>query len=120
MTGTPSATRKPYDPAPYASLRQADANGTAPRQAADAVGGKDGVSSDFNAEGERLKALREALWAAFEAGPEAGLPNTLIDLTIAYTGSLRLQLSLRAVASRQQLAKPKVFAHPRPTPSAKE
>ena len=120
MTGTPSATRKPYDPAPYASLRSTDGNGTAPRQAADTVGGKEGVSGDFTAEGERLKALREALWAAFEAGPEAGLPNTLIDLTMAYTGSLRLQLNLRAIASRQHVTKPKVSAHPRPAPSAKE
>lgn len=119
MTGTPSATRKPYDPAPYASLRSADSNGAAARQPADASAGKDGPSGDFNAEAERLKALREALWAAFEAGPEAGLPNTLIDLTMAYTGSLRLQLNLRAIASRQHSAKPKVSAHPRPTPTEK-
>lgn len=120
MTGTPSATRKPYDPAPYASLRSTDSNGSAPRQPADPIAGKDGSSSDFNAEAERLKALREALWAAFEAGPEAGLPNTLIDLTMAYTGSLRLQLNLRAVASRQRSAKPKVSAQPRQNSSLKD
>ena len=48
-------------------------------------------------------------------------PVTVIaDLTMAYTGSLRLQLNLRAIASRQHVTKPKVSAHPRPAPSAKE
>lgn len=93
---------RPYDATPYATLRSA-----AP---AERTG--EGAASDFAAEGEKLRALREALWAAFEAGPSAGLPNTLIDLTMAYTGALRLQLNLRSVASRQ--VKPQ--ARPVPVP----
>ena len=89
---------RPHDATPYATLRSA-----APVEVTGAV-------DDFAAEGEKLKALREALWAAFEAGPSAGLPNTLIDLTMAYTGALRLQLNLRSIASRQ--VKPQARAMP--------
>lgn len=92
MTGNPSQTR---NTAPYATLRAADAGGSnAPGNAAEAAAG------ELVSEGHKLKALREALWAAFEAGPSAGLPNTLIDLTMAYTGALRLQLNLKALAAR--------------------
>ena len=105
MTGHSSAPRKPYDPAPYASLRTAESDGGGPRQHPPGSDVKATPASDFNSESERLMALREALWVAFEAGPDAGLPNILIDLTMAYTGSLRLQLSLRAIASRQTTRK---------------
>lgn len=91
MTGNPSQTRKPFDTAPYASLRAADGSQS---HASDAAAG------ELASEGNKLKALREALWAAFEAGPAAGLPNTLIDLTMAYTGALRLQLNLKALSAR--------------------
>lgn len=92
MTGNPSQTR---NTAPYASLRAADASEpNASGTTAEAAAG------ELTSEGNKLKALREALWAAFEAGPSAGLPNTLIDLTMAYTGALRLQLNLKALAAR--------------------
>lgn len=98
MTGNPSQTRKPYDAAPYASLRQTEA-------AASAVKGDSAATSntavgDFAVEAEKLGQLRGALWAAFLAGPDAGLPNTLIDLTMAYTNALRLQLNLTAISAR--------------------
>jgi len=116
MTGQPSHQRKPPDwpngPAPYSSLRGTDAGTPEVKAAAGSERTKEAAANDFDAEAEKLKALREALWAAFEAGPAAGLPNTLIDLTMAYTGALRLQLNLRAVSARQ--VKPQM--RPTPTP----
>lgn len=44
-----------------------------------------------NEEAARLAELRSALWAAFEAG---SVPAGLIDLTMAYTAALRLEMSL--------------------------
>jgi len=116
MTGQPSQQRKPPDwpngQAPYSSLRGSDAGSSEAKTAPITERTKEATANDFDAEAEKLKALREALWAAFEAGPAAGLPNTLIDLTMAYTGALRLQLNLRAVAARQ--VKPQM--RPTPTP----
>lgn len=108
MTSNSSQQRKPYDGAPYASLR----NGQGPD--AKVPNDRNPEASELAAEGTKLKALREALWAAFEAGPDAGLPNTLIDLTMAYTGALRLQLNLKALMTRQR----KVQPAPRPGPSS--
>jgi len=101
MTSTPNQTRKPYDGAPYASLRFADA----PRSDVPT-----NVDSDLQTEGERLRAMRDALWSAFEASPSAGLPNVLIDLTMAYTNSLRLQLSMKGWTMRRAATKTKVMA----------
>ena len=105
MTGQPSQQRKPPDwpngTAPYSSLRGTEAGASEGKPASINERSKDAATNDFDAEAEKLKALREALWAAFEAGPAAGLPNSLIDLTMAYTGALRLQLNLRAVSVRQ-------------------
>ena len=106
MTGNSSQQRKPYDTTPYASLRGADAGDDAPKAARPDERARDMAANEFAAEAEKLKALREALWAAFEAGPAAGLPNTLIDLTIAYTNALRLQLNLRSVSTRQLQHRP--------------
>ena len=106
MTGNSSQQRKPYDPTPYASLRSADALKDEPKVANSDDSAKVAAANEFAAEAEKLKLLREALWAAFEAGPEAGLPNTLIDLTIAYTNALRLQLNLRSVSARQAQSRP--------------
>ena len=107
MTGNSSQNRKPYDTTPYASLRGADSVEDAPKATKPDDRAKDMAAQEFAAEVDKLKALREALWAAFEAGPVAGLPNTLIDLTMAYTNALRLQLNLRSVSVRQLQHKPK-------------
>lgn len=112
MTANPSQTRKPYDAAPYASLR----SNSASEQASASPTPVESTQNDIAAEGTKLKALREALWAAFEAGPDAGLPNTLIDLTMAYTGALRLQLNLKALSARQR--KPQPIARPAQKPPA--
>ena len=115
MTDSSSHIRKPPDwQTPYASLHAPDAASDAPKPPAGDAPAKATAPNDFAVEADKLRQLREALWAAFEAGPEAGLPNTLIDLTIAYTNALRLQLNLRSVASRQ--AKPR----PQPSPSHRD
>jgi len=120
MTAHPSQQRKPPDwpngPAPYSSLRGSDAGSSEAKTAAASERTKESAANDFDAEAEKLKALREALWSAFEAGPAAGLPNTLIDLTMAYTGALRLQLNLRALAARQ--TKPQARLTPTPRSDA--
>ena len=109
MTGNSSQQRKPYDNTmPYASLRASDDGSEEPKKARVDERMKESTVDEFAAEAEKLRRLREALFAAFEAGPDAGLPNTLIDLTIAYTNALRLQLNLRSVSVRQ--------VHPRSTP----
>ena len=118
MTGSSSHIRKPPDwqngPMPYASLHAPDAGSGAPKPSAGDAPVTPTAPNDFAVEAENLKQLRGALWAAFEAAPEAGVPNTLIDLTIAYTNALRLQLNLRSISSRQ--VKPK----PQPSPSHRD
>ena len=109
MTSNSSQQRKPYDSTPYASLRSSDGDREQPNSVKPDDRARDAAALEFAAEADKLKQLRGALWAAFEAGPEAGLPNTLIDLTIAYTNALRLQLNLRSVAVRQ--------VQPKPTPA---
>lgn len=110
MSGTPPFTRKPYEPSGYASLR-ADAAEPAASPGAEQ---KPAASTEFDIEAARLKAMREALWMAFDAGPDAGLPTTLIDLSMAYTGSLKLQLAMRGFAYRHGTAKPRASPTPRP------
>lgn len=102
MSGVPHNIRKPQDGAPYASLRSADAARASGAQAEAAP------PNELQTEAERLRLLREALWAAFDAGPSAGLPNALIDLTMAYTGSLRLQLTLKGLGTGRAAAKAKI------------
>lgn len=112
MTGKPSTSR-PYDATPYAELRQTEATANSLRTS---LAAPSTASGELKAEAEKLSRLRDALWMAFEAGAEAGLPNTLIDLTMAYTGALRLQLSLKALTGRQRNAEP--VARPPQKPSA--
>ena len=111
MTGNSNHIRQPSErpgPAtPYAALRGSDTAGALPDPAV-----QNEPAKDFAVEADRLQALRGALWTAFEAGPAAGLPNTLIDLTMAYTGALRLQLTLRAVAARVLSPKAKAAVKP--------
>ncbi len=96
MTAPSSPPQKPGDPSPYASLR--------PSLAADGVQRPpNGLPSSpgFTAELAKLQELRDALWEAFKAGPDAGLPTILIELTNSYTNSLRIQLNMKSLNSRQ-------------------
>ena len=123
MTATSNHIRQPNErhgsSTPYAPLRSSDADpaqtGTSQETAPQSEPAK-----DFAAEADKLEALRGALWAAFEAGPAAGLPNTLIDLTMAYTGALRLQLNLRAVTSRELSPRAKAALKPRIDPRCRD
>jgi hypothetical protein len=93
MTAPSSQTQKPGDPSPYASLR--------PSLAADGVQRPPSSPPGFTAELAKLQELRDALWEAFKAGPDAGLPTILIELTNSYTNSLRIQLNMKSLNSRQ-------------------
>ncbi|MGO9547300.1 MAG: hypothetical protein ACLPPF_21220 [Rhodomicrobium sp.] len=100
MTAPPSQTQKAGDTSPYASLR--------PSLAADAQDTQAPASASpgFTAELAKLQELREALWQAFKAGPDAGLPTILIELANSYTNSLRLQLNLKALDARKLTPSP--------------
>lgn len=110
MTSNSNHFRKPAEASTYAPLHAS----TAPRHHL-----APSADNEILSEGERLRALREALWSAFEAGPAAGLPNVLIDLTMAYTSSLRLQLNLKALSTRSTLPRAKVTPGMRSNPPDK-
>jgi len=106
MTAPPSQTQKTGDPSPYASLRPsvvADAQDTLPSPQAPAPASP---SPGFTAELAKLQELRDALWQAFKAGPDAGLPTILIELANSYTNSLRLQLNLKSLDARKLTPSP--------------
>lgn len=99
MSVPPSHIRKPYDPTSYAALQSREVTESqAPPVKAPPVPPLIAGTDGFADEAEKLEQLRAALWAAFQAGPEGGLPATLIDLTMAYTNALRLELSLLGLA----------------------
>lgn len=100
MAVPPTQNRKPYEATPYAALRCSDAAVTPePKPAATADPFVSAIAHDYYVEeADKLEQLRAALWAAFQAGPSACIPMPLIDLTIAYTNALRLELNLIAGA----------------------
>jgi hypothetical protein len=61
----------------------------------------------FIDEALKLEDLKGALWHAFKSAPETGIPGQLIDFATAYTGTLRLQLSLMSYASAKQRPTPR-------------
>jgi hypothetical protein len=89
--------RKPYERASYATLNNGD-DGAAPAQPSLLTVPKaanEPASSDYYAqEAGKLEQLRGALWEAFQSGPAVSIPAALIDLTVAYTSALRLELNL--------------------------
>ena len=115
MNTSSPQTRKTYDAAPYATLRSDGVTAHAqPGQPSPPA-----AETAFAQEAEHLRMLRHALWDAFSAGAEGGLPTTLIDLTIAYTTALRLQLNLQSLQGRR-LAPPRSATPaglPRETPA---
>ncbi len=89
--------RKPYERAAYATLKPVDDLGGEGELAAPAptIPVTDSAATDYFAqEAGKLEQLRAALWQAFQSGPAIGIPVVLVDLTIAYTNALRLELSL--------------------------
>lgn len=51
-------------------------------------------------ETERLGALKGALWASFQADPASAVRAPIVDVTVAYTDALRLELKLRAAGKQ--------------------
>jgi hypothetical protein len=89
--------RKPYERAAYATLNNGD-DAAASDQPSLAVAPKavsEPVPTDYYVqEAGKLEQLRAALWDAFQSGPAVCIPAALIDLTVAYTSALRLELNL--------------------------
>lgn len=106
MTAPPSQTQKAGDPSPYSSLRPSLAANTQDAQSSLNASSPASPSPGFMAELEKLQELRDALWDAFKAGPDAGLPTILIELTNSYTNSLRLQLNLKSLDARKLTPSP--------------
>lgn len=61
-------------------------------------------------ESERLGSLRQALYASFQAAPMSPVRAPIVDLTMAYTDALRLELKLRASAREQRSAAARTMA----------
>lgn len=101
-------TQTPYSALNAAQNKDARASGDAPAQAAP-------IEPDYLAiEAGKLESLKQALYAAFEAAPKAGIPTALVDLAATYTSALRLQMTLRGLSSMPaRSAKAPIFAMPR-------
>lgn len=67
-------------------------------------------SAHLAAETERLGALKGALWASFQASPMSPVRAPIVDLTMAYTDALRLELKLRAAGKEQRSAAAKALS----------
>lgn len=70
----------------------------------------DAEAAHLAAETERLGALKGALWASFQAAPMSPVRAPIVDLTMAYTDALRLELKLRAAGKEQRSAAAKALA----------
>ena len=100
MSAPSPPNQKTADSSPYSSLRSsapADQPDTPPTPHAPPAA----APSSFAAEFAKLQELREALWEAFKAGPDAGLPTMLIELTNCYTNTLRFQMNMKCLGSRK-------------------
>ncbi len=106
-------TPKP-GPAP-ASVYSAMNDTSAAREAGTARAAPDAApvsaeAAHLAAETERLCALKGALWASFQAAPMSPVRAPIVDLIMAYTDALRLELKLRAAGKEQRSAAAKALA----------
>lgn len=101
MTASPPPSQKPGDPSPYASLRPTGAADAQDTPRSPPTPAPSPLSPGFTVELAKLQELRDALWEAFKAGPDAGIPTILIELTNSYTNSLRVQLNMKSLNARQ-------------------
>lgn len=88
----------------HSSHTAAPSDGVAARAPADAE------TAHLATETERLGALKGALWASFQAAPMSPVRAPIVDLTMAYTDALRLELKLRAAGKEQRSAAAKALA----------
>lgn len=99
-----SASDTKSAPSPYAALNGARTGASANATPADAEAAR------LVAETERLATLKRALWESFQVAPQSPIRAPIVDLTMAYTDALRLELKLRASAKEQCSAAAKVLA----------
>lgn len=96
-----SASDTKSAPSPYAALNGAR-TGASPEAAP-----SDAEAARLVAETERLAALKRALWDSFQVAPQCPVRAPIVDVTMAYTDALRLELRLRA-AGRKPATAPRV------------
>ena len=94
----------------YSSLHGAPAAGPADGGASRTPGTVDAETAHLAAETERLGALKGALWASFQAAPMSPVRAPIVDLTMAYTDALRLELKLRAAGKEHRSAAAKALS----------
>lgn len=100
----------PAPASPYTALHGAHATGPSDGVAARGPVAGDAESAHLASETERLGALKGALWASFQAAPMSPVRAPIVDLTMAYTDALRLELKLRAAGKEQRSAAAKALA----------
>ena len=96
MSSQPSEPRQTSPP--YASLRavaEAAAATTAAPGAPSAAAAKPAADPNYwRQEAEKLDVLLQTLWTGFMEADANGLPTALADYVSAYTGAMRLKLTL--------------------------
>lgn len=89
----------PAPASPYSAL-----NGAQPAGRDEATGGAvpaaDPEAALLATETERLGALKGALWASFQSAPASAVRAPIVDVTMAYTDALRMELKLRAAGKQ--------------------
>jgi hypothetical protein len=88
--------QQPRPPPTYASLNGSTSRSEPATEAAPV----DPETSRLASETERLGALKGALWASFQADPTSAVRAPIVDVTVAYTDALRLELKLRAAGKQ--------------------
>jgi len=93
MTGQ---SPEPRSQTAYASLRAASDAATAsqPAPGAAAPTAPKSESSYWRQEADKIDVLLETMWAGFLVADANGLPTALVDYVSAYTGAMRLKLTL--------------------------
>ena len=94
-----SATHPKPAPSPYAAL-----NGARDDQMQAAPLAADPETARLAAETDRLAALKRALWESFQVAPQSPVRAPIVDVTMAYTDALRLELRLRAAGKKPAVA----------------
>lgn len=93
-----SASDHKSAPSPYAALNGARSGASAEAAPADAEAAR------LVAETERLATLKRALWESFQVAPQSPVRAPIVDVTMAYTDALRLELRLRAAGQKPATA----------------
>ena len=87
---------------PYAALAAQKADAAPAQQVATGTIAIPAPDPFLLEESRKLQQLKDALWDAFLSSRTTAIPSPLIDLTIAYTGLLKLQLSLLSASDPRQ------------------